>query len=160
MLPTLLSLLQTTIQYLTPVLHTLNILLLSLTSVALKASYTLLSSIPPSFTPLVILATLLFALYVFLALTRLVRRATAWILGLFVRLWMLGFVLGMGYYVKEHGLQHSLNQLGWLLGLLKGWWDEGWELGDQRAREVGRRGHAAGGAAGYGMAGRDAGGWW
>lgn len=135
LLPPLFDAIRTAIQLLSPLFHTLHLLLLSAASLTLTTVLKILYALPPSLTPLVVLVGLLLGLWIALSVMSLVRRATAFVMGLMFRLGLLGALIAMAWYVKERGVEESLRDLGWGVGVLRGWWEEGRELGDGRARD-------------------------
>ena len=48
-------------------------------------------------------------------------------------------LLGLGIYVWQRGVEQSLEDLGWVWGLLEGLGDEGQRLGEKRARGSDRK---------------------
>lgn len=62
------------------------------------------------------------------------RRIIIYWISLAVRLTMWVAVLGVGMYVWQRGFEQSVEDFGWVWGLLMGLEDEGERIGGQRAR--------------------------
>ena len=88
------------------------------------------------------------------------RRTIIFWLSMAIRLGVWLFVAFIGVYIWQRGLEQSVEDFGWLWGLLGGLGEEGERIGKQRAR--GRESDARrmrGAGAGAGRRGRTRGSW-
>ena len=110
-------------RYLFPTLYPLY----TLTNAALRS----LSSDSPDVLTIIGLAVVLF-----LSMKALdyMRRSIIYWISLAIRLGMYATILGVGVYVWNRGLEQSIEDFGWVYGLLEGLGDEGQKVGNKRAR--------------------------
>lgn len=90
-----------------------------------------LSSDAPDLLTLGILAIVLF---ISLKALDYMRRTIVYWISLAIRLGMWAALIGAGIYVSQRGVEQSVEDLGWVWGLLAGLGEEGGKLGGQKAK--------------------------
>ncbi len=133
-------------RYIFPILYPLY----TLSNNALQS----LSSDAPDLITLGILAVVLF---VSLKALDYMRKTIIYWISLAVRLGMWGAMIGAGFYVWQRGLEQSIEDFGWVWGLLAGLREEGEKIGGRKG--AGRE-RAARRMAGSGPRGRTRGAGW
>ena len=87
------------------------------------------------------LVFLVIALTVSIKVLDYMRRAIIYWISVAVRLSIYAALLGIGVYMWQRGLDQSLEDFGWLWGLLEGFTEEGQRIGNRRARGSERQAH-------------------
>jgi hypothetical protein len=83
----------------------------------------------------VTLALLALVLFVSLKVLDILRRQIVYWISVAVRLSMWVAVAVVGFYVYQRGLEQSLEDVGWVIGLLAGLGDEGEKIGKAKGRQ-------------------------
>ena len=81
------------------------------------------------------LALLALVLFVSLKVLDILRRQIVYWISVAVRLSMWVAVAVVGFYVYQRGVEQSLEDVGWVIGLLAGLGDEGEKIGKAKGRQ-------------------------
>ena len=101
-----------------------------------RALQSLLTDTPSLFT----LAILAIVLIISLKVLDILRRTIVYWISVAIRLALWGAVAGMGIYVYNRGVDQTVEDIGWVMGLFAGLEEEGQRVGQRRA--AGRKGQA------------------